>query len=222
MLEPVDDSDLITVLIVDDHAVVRKGIRAFLDALPDLTVVGEASNGRQALELASEHVPRVALVDLIMPEMDGVEVTRSIKKVSPSTQVVVLTSYHDDELVFPAIRSGALSYLLKDITPEELADAARKADRGEAVLHPRVATKVMKEVRGVREERPNLFFELTDRELEVLQHIAAGEPNATIAGELFISEKTVKRHVSNILSKLHLSDRTQAAVFAWQEGLVRR
>jgi NarL family two-component system response regulator LiaR len=154
--------------------------------------------------------------------MDGVEVTRRVKQASPRTQVIVLTSYHQDEHIFPAIRAGALSYLLKDVGPAELADAVRKAADGEAVLHPRVAARVVQELHGAREDIPNPFTELSDREFEVLRLIADGLNNADIAETLVISEKTVKSHVSNILNKLHLADRTQAAVYAWREGVVRR
>jgi DNA-binding NarL/FixJ family response regulator len=152
--------------------------------------------------------------------MDGVEATRRVRRVSPRSQVVVLTSYHEDVHIFPAIKAGALSYLLKDVGPEELAGAVRAAARGEAVLHPHVATRVMQELRGARREAPNPFAELTDRELEVLRLVAEGLSNAEIAGRLVLSEKTVKGYVSNILSKLYLADRTQAAVFAWREGMM--
>jgi NarL family two-component system response regulator LiaR len=164
----------------------------------------------------------VVLMDLIMPGMDGVEATRQIRRASPHTQVIVLTSYHEDEHIFPALRAGALSYVLKDIGPVELADAVRKAAAGEAVLHPRVAARVIRELQGTREDAPNPFTELTDRELELLRLIADGLSNSEIAAKLYISEKTVKGHVSNILSKLHLADRTQAAVYAWREGLKGR
>jgi NarL family two-component system response regulator LiaR len=212
----------ITVLIVDDHKVVRQGVRAFMDTQPDISVVGEAENGVEAIQLAAEHVPDVIIVDLVMPGMDGVEVTRQVKQASPRTQVLVLTSYHQDEHIFPAIRAGALSYLLKDVGPDELAEAVRKAAVGEAVLHPRVAARVVQELHGARQDTPNPFTELSDRELEVLRLIADGLNNADIAEQLIISEKTVKSHVSNILNKLHLADRTQAAVYAWREGVVRR
>jgi NarL family two-component system response regulator LiaR len=211
-----------TVLIVDDHKVVRQGVRAFMDTQPDLTVVGEAESGEEAITLAAEHAPDVVIVDLVMPGMDGIEVTRHVKKASPRTQVIVLTSYHQDEHIFPAIRAGALSYLLKDVGPAELADAVRKAAAGEAVLHPRVAARVVQELHGARQDLPNPFTELSERELEVLRLIADGMNNADIAEALVISEKTVKSHVSNILNKLHLADRTQAAVYAWREGVVRR
>lgn len=216
-------NESITILIVDDHQVVRQGVRAFLETQSDLSVVGEASSGEEAVQLASQEVPDVILMDLVMPGgVDGVEATRQVKNTSPRTQIVVLTSYHEDEHIFPAIRAGALSYVLKDIGPEELAEVVRKAARGEAVLHPRVAARLIQEVQGNRRLSPNPYTELSDREVEVLRLIAAGLSNAKIAEELVISEKTVKGHVSNILGKLHLADRTQAAVFAWREGIVRR
>ncbi len=212
----------ITVLLVDDHALVRQGVRAFLETQPDITVVAEAASGKEAVSLAAEYAPDVALMDLIMPGMDGVEATRRLTTSSPRTSVVMLTSYHDDEHVFPAIRAGALSYVLKEIGPDELADAVRKAAAGEAVLHPRVAARVVRELHGARREAPNAFHDLSDRELEVLRLIADGCNNAEIAARLYLSEKTIKSHVSNILGKLHLADRTQAAVYAWREGVVRR
>jgi NarL family two-component system response regulator LiaR len=214
--------ELISVLLVDDHSMVRQGVRAFLVTQPDLTVVGEAGSGEEAIKLAAQHVPDVILMDLIMPNMDGVETTRRVKQVSPRSQVVVLTSYHEDEHIFPALKAGALSYILKDVSAEELASAVRKAASGEAVLHPRVAARVIKELQGRREDALNPFTELSERELEVLKLIADGMSNAEMAAKLFLSEKTIKGHVSNILSKLHLVDRTQAAVYAWREGIVRK
>jgi len=215
-------SEAITVLLVDDHAVVRQGVRTFLETQADLSVVSEAGSGEEAVELAAQHVPDVVLMDLIMPDMDGVEATRRVKQVSPRSQVVVLTSYHEDEHIFPALKAGALSYVLKDLSAEELAAAVRKAAVGEAVLHPRVAARVIKELQGRREEGLNPFTELSERELEVLKLIADGMSNAAMAAKLVLSEKTIKGHVSNILSKLHLVDRTQAAVYAWREGIVRK
>ena len=215
-------ADKITVLLVDDHAVVRQGVRTFLETQADLSVVGEAGSGEEAVNLAGQHVPDVVLMDLIMPNMDGVEATRRVKQASPRSQIVVLTSYHEDEHIFPALKAGALSYILKDVSAEELADAVRKAAEGEAVLHPRVAARVIKELQGRREDALNPFTELSERELEVLKLIADGMSNAEMAAKLVLSEKTVKGHVSNILSKLHLADRTQAAVYAWREGVVRK
>ena len=213
----------ITILIVDDHRVVRQGVRAFLDTQTGFSVVGEADSGEEAVRLANQHVPDVILMDLVMPgRVDGVEATRQVKNTSPRTQIVVLTSYHEDEHIFPAIRAGAISYVLKDIGPDELTEVVRKAAQGEAVLHPRVAARLIQEVQGNRGVNPNPFTELSNREMEVLRLIADGLSNAKIAEQLVISEKTVKGHVSNILGKLHLADRTQAAVYAWREGIVRR
>jgi NarL family two-component system response regulator LiaR len=215
----------ITLLIVDDHQMVRWGIRTFLEKQGDIEVVGEAASGEEALRLVSDLAPDVALVDLLMPGMDGIEVTRQIKERSPRTQVIVLTSYHEDEHIFPAILAGALSYLLKDVGAGELADAIRKATRGEAVMHPHVAARVVGELRQKSRTQgapsPALPV-LSEREREVLRLIADGRNNAAIGERLVISEHTVKRHVSNILSKLHLADRTQAAAYAWREGLIDR
>ncbi len=211
----------ITVLIVDDQELVRQGVRAFLDALEDIEVVAEASSGREAIKLAEQYVPDVVLMDLIMPEMDGVETTGLLKAVSPRSQVIILTSHHDDEHIFPALRNGALSYILKNIKPHELAMAIRKASKSEATLNPKVAARVVREMHGPKFD-PNPFTELTDREMQILKLIADGQANAVIADNLAISEKTVKGHVSNILSKLQLKDRTQAAVLAWREGVVRK
>ncbi len=212
----------ITVLLVDDHKLVRQGVRAFLEAHAEFLVVGEAESGAEAVKLAEQHIPDVVLMDLIMPEMDGVEATRQVKNISPRSQIVVLTSYHEDEHIFPALEAGATSYLLKDIDMEELAEAIRRAARGEVTLHPRVAARILQELHGTKRDEINPFTELTKREMEVLKLIANGLSNAVIAEQLVISDHTVKGHVSNIFSKLHLADRTQAAVYAWQKGVVRR
>jgi NarL family two-component system response regulator LiaR len=211
----------ISVIIVDDHAVVRSGIRGFLEAQPDLQVLGEASSGAEGVKLAADLVPDVVLMDLAMPEMDGVEATRRIRDASPRTQVVVLTSFHDDAHIFPAIRAGALSYQLKDISPEELAQTVRLAAQGEAVLNPQVASRLVQELAGNRTASTDPLAELSSRELEVLKLIAEGLSNAEIAERLVLSQKTVKGHVSNILGKLHLADRTQAAILAWRQGMIR-
>ncbi len=215
-------TELVTVLIVDDHSIVRQGVRAFLDAQPDLNVLGEAETGEEAVRLTQEMIPDVVLMDLVLPGINGVEATREIKRVSPRTQVVVLTSYYEDEHIFPALRAGAISYTLKDIRSSELADIVRRASQGESVLHPRIATRVLQEVRAARRSVPAAFSDLTERELDVLRLLAEGNSNALIAEKLVLSEKTVKGHVSNIFSKLHMADRTQAAVFAWQQGLILR
>jgi NarL family two-component system response regulator LiaR len=212
----------ITVLIVDDHEVVRNGIRGYLDTLPEYDVVGEADSGEQAVDLVKQLVPDVVLMDLILPGMDGVEATRIVKSISPRTQVVVLTSYHDDSLIFPALKAGAISYILKDMKMNKLAEAITKAHNGEVILHPKVASRVLQNIRKDSDADNIIYTELTERELDVLKLIASGYSNSKIAEELVISENTVKGHVSNILSKLHLADRTQAAVFAWQQGIVKR
>ncbi|RLD93089.1 MAG: DNA-binding response regulator [Bacteroidetes bacterium] len=212
----------ITVLLVDDHEVVRSGVSAFLASQPDFEVIGEAKSGIEAVNLAQKHVPDVVLMDLVMAKMDGVEATRQVKAVSPRTKIVVLTSYHQDEYIFPALQAGAISYILKDVKMDELAAALRRAAQGEATLHPRVASRVIQELHGANREELNPYTELTDREMEVLKLIAKGQSNSEIAESLVISVNTVKGHVSNILSKLHLADRTQAAVYAWQQGIVRR
>jgi NarL family two-component system response regulator LiaR len=208
-------ADVISVVIADDHPFVRHGLRTYLETLEDMDVAGEATNGVEAVELVERLLPDVVLMDLVMPEMDGVGAIRRIREVAPSTRVIALTSFADDEKVFPAIKAGAAGYLLKDVRPADLADAVRKASRGEALLAPSVAARLMQEVSG---ERPAPAG-LTERELEVLRLIARGMSNKQIARELVVSEKTVKTHVSNILAKLHLADRTQAALYAVREGL---
>ena len=215
-------TEAITVLIIDDHELVRQGVRTLLQRMSDIQVVGEAPSGQDGLRLAAQLAPDVVLMDLVMPEMDGVEATRLLKRVSPSTQVIVLTSFDDDEHILPAIRAGALSYILKHVSADELVETVRKAARGEVVMSPQVATRVMRELRQRTDEKPALDTDLSERELEVLRLIAEGRSNSEIAEELVISEHTVKRHVSNILSKLHLADRTQAAVYAWREGMVEK
>jgi NarL family two-component system response regulator LiaR len=212
----------ITVMIVDDHEMVRHGAAGYLQAQNDIQVTAEAASGEQALALAKEHVPDVVLMDLVMPGMDGVDATRKLKDLSPRTQIIILTSYHEDEHIFPALQAGAISYLLKDVKAADLVKAIRRAAHGEATLHPRIAERVIKEFRVGDPDKLRLFTDLTEREMEVLKLIANGYSNQKIADQLVISLGTVKGHVSNILSKLHLADRTQAAVYAWQEGLVRR
>ncbi len=211
-----------SILIVDDHEVVRNGIRAYLGTLPEFNVVGEAVSGEEAISMVAELIPDIVLLDLIMPGMDGVEATRRIKQISPRTQVVVLTSYHEDVHIFPALKAGAIAYILKDMKMDKLVEVLHRALQGEVTLHPRVAARVLENIRGENTEEQPLFTELTDRELDVLKLIANGMTNSQIAEKLVISENTVKGHVSNILSKLHLADRTQVAVYAWQSGIVQR
>jgi NarL family two-component system response regulator LiaR len=215
-------SEPIRILLVDDHKIVRQGVRAFFDAQEGIEVIGEAGSGAAAVKMIEEHVPDVVLMDLIMPGMDGVEATRLAKSISPRTQIVVLTSYHEDEHIFPALQAGALSYILKDVTMDELAEAVFKASRGEATLHPQVASRVIQELHGRKKDENTLVVDLTKREMEILKVIAQGMTNIEIAEKFVISKYTVKGHVSNILSKLHLADRTQAAVYAWQQGVVGR
>ncbi len=214
-------SNPITILIVDDHEVVRNGIRAYLETLDEYQVVGEAASGEEAIKLVQDLIPDVVLMDLIMPGMDGIETTREVKKISPRTQVVVLTSYHEDEHIFPALKAGAISYVLKDMKMEKLVETIQRAVRNEVTLHPLVAARVLRNLRGDTENE-TFYAELTEREHDVLKLIANGLSNSQIAEELVISENTVKGHVSNILSKLHLADRTQVAVYAWQKGIVKR
>ena len=213
-------NEAIRVVIVDDHGVVRQGVRAFLSTQRDIDVVAEAVDGATAVAACAEHAPDVALVDLKLPDIDGVETTRRIKHASPRTQVVILTSLDDDRFVLPAMQAGALSYLLKDAAPDALAEAVRKAARGEVVLHPRVAGQLLEAVRQPQRDSDALA-PLSQREREVLMLLAEGMSNAAIAERLAIGDKTVKSHVSNVLAKLQLADRTQAAVYAWRRGLMR-
>jgi NarL family two-component system response regulator LiaR len=213
----------IKVLLVDDHKIVRQGVRAYLHTLADIQVVAEADSGESAVKAVEEHSPDVVLMDLEMPgDLDGIAATRQVRKLRPETQVIVVTSHHQDEYIFPAVRAGAISYLLKDVEPDELASAIRKAAQGEAVLDSRVASRIVQELQGLRKDEVNPFTELSEREFEVLRLIAGGKSNAEIAETLVIGESTVKTHIGNILRKLHLDDRTQAAVYAWQQGIVRR
>ena len=213
----------IEVLLVDDHKIVRQGVRAYLHTLADIHVIAEADSGTSAVAAVEQHSPDVVLMDLEMPgEMDGIAATRAIRKLRPETQVIVVTSHHQDEYIFPAVRAGAISYLLKDVEPDELAAAIRKASQGEAVLDSRVASRIIQELQGIRKEDVNPFTELSEREFDVLRLVAAGKSNAEIAEALVLGESTIKTHISSILRKLHLDDRTQAAVYAWKQGIVRR
>ena len=211
-----------SILITDDHEVVRNGIRSYLETIPDFQVVGEAASGEEAVSMVSELIPDVVLLDLIMPGIDGIETTRRIRQLSPRTQVVILTSYHEDIHIFPALKAGAISYILKDMKMEKLVDVLHRAVQGEVTLHPRVAARVLQNIRDEGSNEQALFTDLTVRETDVLKLIANGLTNSQIAEKLIISENTVKGHVSNILSKLHLADRTQVAVYAWQVGIVDR
>jgi NarL family two-component system response regulator LiaR len=209
---------VIRVLVVDDHAIVRKGIRALLAEFGDIEVVGEASDGQEAIDQAAVLNPDVILMDLVMPGVDGIEATRQITTAEAGPRILVLTSFAGDDKVFPAIKAGALGYLLKDSEPADLVEAIQQVHRGEPSLQPSIARKVLKELRRPS-ARPPTPDPLTDRELEVLSLVAKGLSNPEIAQRLVITEATVRTHVSNILSKLHLANRVQATLYALQEGI---
>jgi NarL family two-component system response regulator LiaR len=217
-----DGQSPIRILVADDHAIVRKGLRALLVTEPGLEVVAEAENGEQAVAEARRLRPDVVLMDLVMPGMDGLEATRRITAEQPggypAPRVLVLTSFAADDKVFPALRAGALGYLLKDSGPEELVQAIRQVYRGESSLHPSIARRLLQEL--ARPSHPDPMVEaLTEREIDVLRQVAQGQSNRQIADALCISEATVRTHVSSILSKLHVGSRTQAALYALREGL---
>jgi NarL family two-component system response regulator LiaR len=211
-------SQNIRVLVADDHAIVRKGIRALLATEPGIQVVGEAQNGQQAVDRAAQMQPDVILMDLVMPEMDGIAATQHITARQPNTRILVLTSFATDDKIFPAIKAGALGYLLKDSGPNELVQAIHQVCRGESSLHPQVARKLLEEISEPQAQPPTID-PLTEREVQVLRLVAQGQSNRDIAEKLVISEATVRTHVSNILGKLHLASRTQAALYALREGL---
>jgi NarL family two-component system response regulator LiaR len=208
----------IRVLIADDHAILRKGIRALLSTEPDIEVVGEAGDGAEALAQAGALQPDVILMDLVMPKMDGIEATRQVTASQQGVQVLVLTSFAADGKVFPAIKAGALGYILKDTGPDDLVQAIRQVHRGEPTLEPEIARKVLFEL-AQPPKQPPTPDPLTARELDVLRLLAQGKGNREIAEDLVLAELTVRTHVSNILGKLHLANRTQAALYALKEGL---
>lgn len=210
-------SERIRLLIADDHAIVRKGLRALFNTEAGIEIVGEADNGRDAVKLAQELSPDVILLDLIMPLMDGIEAIEHIKKDNPQVKILILTSFADDDKVFPAIKAGALGYLLKDSSPDDLLNAIGCIYRGEPSLDPSVALKLMQEIHQTPEPSETAN-PLTRREVEVLQQVAQGMSNQEIASKLCISEQTVRNHVNHILDKLHLANRTQAALYALREG----
>ncbi|MBN1320821.1 MAG: response regulator transcription factor [Thermoleophilia bacterium] len=223
----------IRVLIVDDHQVVRQGLRIFLELHDDIVVAGEASDGRMAVDMVRRLAPDVVLMDLMMPGLDGVGATAEITAMQVETRVIALTSFAEDSQVFPAIQAGASSYLLKDVSPDELVDAIRAAHRGEPRLHPDVARRLMEAMRASQpvpgrpsagparqsDASASIAGDLTEREREIIRSVAQGKSNQEIAGQLFISEKTVKTHISHILAKLGLKDRTQLAIFAIRNDL---
>ena len=210
----------IQVLIVDDHAIVRDGIASLLTTIPDIEVAGEAANGRQAVSLFKRLQPDIVLMDLVMPEMDGIQAIEEIITLDPEARILVLTSFATDDKVFPAIKAGACGYLLKDSDSEELVRSIREVQRGESSIDPKIARKLLREISAPPPQAPPPEVDpLTDRELEVLKLVAKGKSNQEIAGELVISEGTVRAHVSNILGKLHLASRTQATLYALRQGL---
>ena len=212
----------IRILIVDDHAIVREGLRGLITIEPDMELAGEAASGAEGVEKALALRPDVILMDLLMEGMNGVTAIREIKAKWPEARVLVLTSFLEDDKVFPAIENGALGYLLKDTLPEELLDAIRGVYRGESMLHPSIAKKIMQRIQEHSEgsKKPD-GQELTERELDVLKLLAQGDGDREIAEKLFVSDRTVHFHVGNILSKLHLANRTQAALYAIRKGLAK-
>lgn len=218
MNESQRETPVIRALVVDDHAIIRKGMRAVLELVPDIELVGEAENGRQAVKLDAELSPDVILMDLMMPEMNGIECIKQIKTQHAGARILVLTNFAGEDMIFPAIKAGAMGYHLKDSSPEALIEAIRQVSRGVASLHPSIAKKLLDELNHA--EKQHLPDEsLTQREVEILRLLAQGLENREIAEKLFISEATVRTHVSNILGKLHLASRTQAALYALREGI---
>ena len=208
----------IRVLIADDHAVVREGLRGLITSEPGMEVVGEAAEGAEAVLKARSLQPDVILLDLVMPRKDGLEAIAEIKRDNPEARILILTSFAEDDKVFPAIKTGALGYLLKDSSPQELLQAIREVSRGESSLHPTIARKLIREL-SQPSDLPPAEEPLTAREVDVLRLVAQGLSNQEIGEKLVVSERTVRNHVSNILGKLHLANRTQAALYALREGL---
>jgi NarL family two-component system response regulator LiaR len=216
-----EEKEIINVLIVDDHQVVRQGLRTFLELHDDISVIGEAEDGLAAIEMINQLRPDVVLMDLVMPHMDGITATQKIHETGIPTKIIALTSFSEDDKVFPAIQAGAASYLLKDVSPDDLVEAIRAAYRGESRLHPDITRKLMEQVSHTQPlSQENSKIELTGREREVICLVAVGRNNREIAEQLCISEKTVKTHISNILSKLNLEHRTQLAIYAIKNNMV--
>jgi NarL family two-component system response regulator LiaR len=211
-------TETIRILIADDHAIVREGLRALIEAKPDMELIGEAADGVEAVSKACSLQPDVMLLDIVMPRQDGIAAIREIKHKNPDARILVLTSFAEDEKIFPAIKAGALGYLLKDSSPRELIQAIRDVYAGKASLHPTIALKMIREF-SQPSDLPPTEKPLTEREVDVLKLVAQGFSNQEIADRLVLSERTVGTHVGNILAKLHLANRTQAALYALREGL---
>ncbi|MGG3467256.1 response regulator transcription factor [Neobacillus pocheonensis] len=211
----------IQILIADDHHVVRRGLVFFLKTQENIEIIGEAKNGKEAVELADVLLPDIVLMDLVMPVMDGIEATRKIKEKHPSMNIMILTSFSDQNHVIPAIEAGASGYQLKDIEPDELVKAIKQLMKGENQLHPKATTHLLTQFSSKNNEEKKMLEDLTRREMEVLKEIASGKSNKEIASSLYITEKTVKTHVSSILAKLELADRTQAALYAVRYGVIK-
>jgi two-component system, NarL family, response regulator LiaR len=211
-------NEVIQILIVDDHAIVRKGLRTLIESEPGFEVIGEAGNGMEGVESAKINKPDIILMDLVMPKMDGITAIAEIMKISPRPRVIVLTSFGEDDKIFPALRAGAAGFLLKDTSPQELLQSIRDVAAGKPSLHPSIASRLMHRVAPMEKEENNLDL-LTEREVEVLKLVARGLSNQEIAGKMVISDRTVSTHLSNILEKLNLENRTQAALFALRKGL---
>lgn len=218
MSKSMPEEDVVTLVVADDHAVVRKGLLAFFEITDDIRVVATATNGAEALAAVKKNKPMVVLLDLLMPDQDAVTTIGQIREASPDSRVVILTSHEGDEYIADVLQAGALSYVLKDMGPDELIGVVRQAAKGRGILNERLAKTLLD---SSKKENRQLHDRLTDREMEVLRQIATGATNTDIAGRLFISETTVKSHVSSILGKLYLSDRTKLAVYAWEQGLIR-
>lgn len=215
-----DQPKVIHVLIVDDHAIVRDGIRSLLTTIPDIDVVGEAGNGREAITYFTRFQPDVVLMDLVMPDVDGIQATQAIIEMEPEAKIIVLTSFSTDDKVFPAIKAGASGYLLKNSDADELVRSIHEVERGESSIDPKIARKLLRELADPPpKQQPSEVDPLTERELEVLKLVARGQSNAEISEQLVISEGTVRTHVSNILGKLHLASRTQATLYALRKGI---
>lgn len=214
-------SEKITLILVDDHPIVRQGVRLYLDTQPDIQVLAEAGSGEEGIRLAERHTPDLIILDILMPGLGGIETARSLKRANPLLKIIALTSSEDEQHILAMVRAGASAYVLKDVEPRLLVEVIRKVAQGEVVIEPRIAALMVRSMQD--ESKPTgakVSADLTDREIEVLRLVANGFTNIEIANRLFLSDKTIKTHVSNILAKLQLSDRTQAAVFAWRQGLL--